>query len=327
MPALDNISASVPGCTNIRQISLRDTIQQASSIIEVKCRSHSLSIGSAASPIQMGYAGSLQTVMTNGIVKKIEYERPAHLYTITIYDQLVLASDYFVVSDDGSDITVSNETAEALVGRLLTMSGVTGSYSSDTSGFTFGLPDPIKIEPTRAWQYIEYINRVTGFTTYALPNGNIVFSSRKPYIGGGDTPSVNYGVGNSGTLLRVRNSESEEGLRNKVIVIGADPIRAVASASSPYLPANYYKKMIISHPLISNQSIADAAAALNLTTFNRLTRQVHIESLGTQPARSRAIVSVEDPASSLSSSDYWVVMGSNWTVDQGGYSVALDLTR
>jgi hypothetical protein len=269
-----HLYATCTNVSNIEEIAMRDNISSSSTSIELTCTSHSLSLGDVVN-VDFGYSDDHTQVMTGGIVKRIQQHRPDYNYVITIYDRLILAMDYFFASDDPQlPLTYTQAAPETIVQDLLNKSGVTGGYHGTATGFLTGLlTNPFKVNLVTAWQTIENFNRIVGYMTWCDPTGDIYFNPRKPYIEAGDTASLALTTGNSGNLITVEYTQSDEQLRNKVVVYGKDGtnVKSTASASSPYLPAGYYKTIVLSHDIIDNQAMADATSALNLTMFNRLT--------------------------------------------------------
>jgi len=317
---------SASGMTGIQEITLREAITQPSVQVTVVCTGHSLSIGSVVASIDFGFVTAHAVMMTNGVVKSISFNRPTGLYTIMLQDGLIRAVDNFLASDDPAHpFQASNISGEALVGNLLSNSGLT-SYTSDASGMTFAVVAPAPINLISAWDAINNINKIAGFTTYMDSSGVLHFSNRKPYLVGGDVSAKSLASGASGTLMVSDYLESDDSLRNRVVVYGAVGIHSSSSAASAYLPAGFYKSLVIAHELIDSQAQADAAAALNLTMFNRLTSTMNCSVIGDTGLRARLVVDVTDAKTGLAAA-LFIVNGSTHRLGPQGYSVELTLTR
>jgi len=326
MPARD-LAMSATGMSGIKSITFRESFSQAAATAEVECTAHTLAVGST-STVHLGISGDEADFISSGIVKEIKIRRPSRDYLITVYDPLVKAVDYFIASDDPLvPFMANNVSAETLVQNLLSLAGLT-AYASDATGFTFGVPSPKPINLVSVWDAVESIARIVGFIVYADSAGTIQFRQRKPYIVGGDVSSFSFGVGDTGSITDIDYVQSDEKLRNRVVVYGAPGIAATASAASGFLPAGFFKSILISHELIDVQSQAQSAADLNLTMFNRLTETVNLTVLGRTATRARSIVVVVEPFTGLSASTLWVVFATQHSINrQDGYRLSLTLTR
>lgn len=325
--AVRNLKATVSGITGIKSISLKEGMNQAAVLVEVVATAHTLTIGDTVASIVMGYDDEFSTMMQNGVVKRIVQKRPGQDYTITIKDTLSLAEDYFIASDTpGSPLTVQNMSAEDVVETILNQVGIT-NYVGDASGFTFGITGPVKINLVGAYNYIENINRICSMITYAQPDGQVRFSTRKPYIVGGDVSEFDFIGGDSGTKLAITYMKSDENIRNRVVVYGKPGVTATATGASAYLPAGYSKSIVVAHELIDTVAEAQRTADINLTLWNRLTETVDLSVAGKPTIRARDIVSVTDTFCGLSSSNLWVVYGAEHLIGRDGYSTRLTLVR
>lgn len=325
--AVRNLYADITGITGFREITLNQSMAQAAATAEIVTTAHSLDIGDLVT-IDIGYVDEHEVMLTDGIVKEITWRRPEQNYLITVSDKLVRAVDYFIASDDpDSPLEVSNIEASALVGLLLDLADVT-PYSGDGTIFTYAVTQPTKINLVSAWQMIETISRVCGCLTFCQADGTVRFTSRKPYIVGTETTEHEFITGSGGDIETISYLRSDEWLRNRIAVYGLDSTNIFASASavSPYLPAGFYKTLVVAHELIDTQAEAQRTADVNLEMFNRLTETVSLQALGKPSIQSRDIVEVTESFSGLSG-DQFVVFGAEHHLGPQGYSMGLTLTR
>lgn len=328
---IDHLVMTATNCSNIKSITLTEAASQAVVNVEVNCATHSLSIGDSVN-VGMGVVGNSATVMTGGIVRKIITRRPQADYVITVQDKLCRAVDFFIASDDPlNPYKAYNIKAEDLVVYLLGLAGI-GSVSASSTIFTYGVVAPgVPINLTSVWQMVSTISQVCGFTTYCDAGGTVHFVERKPYITGSDTVSSHsYTTGNSGDILNISYDRNTENLRNRVVIYGgvANNIRSTAQATSSYLPAGFYKAMVLANALIDSQTNADATASLNLTMFNRLTETVSLTVKGNVGVRINQIVDCTESFTGLNSSILWLVNGNTMTISQqDGFSQQLTLIK
>ncbi len=326
MTTVKNLYFSASGMSSIQEVALREAMTQPSVQVQVICAAHTLTIGDVVASIDFGFASAHAVMVTNAVVKAIEFNRPTELYTITLQDSLIRAVDNFLASDNpASPFMASNISGEALVGQLLSNSGL-NSYTSDASGMTFATIEPAPINLISAWDAINNINKIAGFTTYVDNSGVVHFSNRKPYLVGGDVSAFSLATGNSGTLMISRFAESDDALRNRIVVYGAQGIHSTGSAVSPYLPSGFYKSLIIAHELIDSQAQADATAAVNLTMFNRLTSTLNCSTIGDTALRARTVVDVTDAKLGLAAA-LFIINGTTHRIGPDGYACELTLTR
>jgi len=327
----DHLRMACTGTSGIKSIEVTESYTQAVVNAEVTCTTHSLAIGDLVT-VSMGTDVVYTTMITNGIVKKIVTRAPEFDYVITIQDQLSLAVDFFIASDDPNNpYKAHNIEASALAVYLLGLAGIT-SVVSETTIFTYGtVGDGVPVNLVSVWSMVDTISRVCGFTTYCDASGVIHFRERKPYVTTSDTVSTHsYTTGNGGDILTIEYDRNTEGLINRVVVYGGvgNTVHSTAEAASPYLPAGFFKATVVAHPLIDNQAAADATANLNLEMFNRLTETVSIQVKGNPTVRVRDIVDVTESFTGLTSSTLWLVFGITHTISQTeGFSQKITLIK
>jgi phage protein D len=325
--AIRDLYMTASGMTDLISVDLTEGYAQAAAMASVECVSHTLTIGDAVAALDVGWADDHAVLMTNSIVKKIAYNRPQNTYTLQIHDRLSLAVDYYMASDDpDSPFMASNVEASVLVGQLLAQAGLT-SYSGDATPFTFAPTQPTPINLISAWDAIESICRITGLICYMQSDGTVRFTTRKPYITG-DVSAYALQTGSGSNIEEIEYEVSDEGLRNRVVVYGGrdNQFNASASAASPYLPANFYKTIVVAHELIGSTAQCQATADLNLTLFNRLTENLRVRAIGDPGLRVRGIVDVTDSFAGLTA-DEFVVYTAQHTLSKDGFSSELVLVR
>lgn len=320
-----DLSGSVTDCTQIKSIEFREGLSQATATCEVVCADTDLSIGDLVTVVIQG-----ETVMTDGVVRQIVQRVPQYDYVVSIQDKLCLAVDYFIVPDNpASPYLATNIKAEDLVEDMLEAAGLTLA-DKGTTIFTYGTAEPVPIKLVSAWNMIETIGRVTGFTTYADAAGDIHFVERKTYVTASDTVSIHsFTTGSGGDILDIEYERSTKNLINRVVVYGgvSNEISYTAQASSPYLPAGFYKSMVVAHPLIDNLPAATATADVNLEMFNRLTETVSLKSTGYPEHRARQIVDITESFTGLTSSTLWLIFDVRHTLSAGGLESNYTLVR
>ena len=326
MTTIRDLYLSVSGCTDVKTITLRESYAQAAVSAEIICTGTTLRVGSETVDITMGYADENAAMLTGGIVKEIHYARPESHITIVIHDILIKAVDNFIAPDDqAAPFTASNLTAEEFVRQILAMSGIT-NYTSDASGFTFGVVEPTEINLISAWDEIDNISRICGFICYADGNGQVHFANRRPYPDDVDSAEHTLTTGDSGDILSIEYTESDEKLRNRVVAYGANGLHATRQEASIWLPNNFYKTLVVSHALIDTQSSADKTAQVNLEIFNRLTKTAKVKAKGKPTIRCRDIVAVTEGYTGLSGTKFFVYAADHIIDREAGYVMDLTLT-
>jgi hypothetical protein len=239
--------------------------------------------------ITLGYVAGAALIFT-GYIDNIQPTNPDGLTTVTGRDALKRAAEHLLVPVNSEDPAFKrvNISAETLVQDLLAECGLV-NYGSDVSGFTF-------LEPEFSLEFvygaIERICGILQWHCYADTAGKVWFQDIKPVPAGAAVANFTVGVG--GNLVTINYRQSDEDLRNKVVVFGKEDIYAEASAASPYVPAGYYKTAVVASPLIDTQQMADGAANFNLTAWNKLTEIVEAEAEGNPNVHVRDTVFVQD---------------------------------
>lgn len=313
------LSASISGISGIEAITVTDSHTAATANALVVAKTCTLGIGDPATVV-MGYVGDTFTALT-GYVKNIELKEPNLVYNITISNVMIRAVDYFIAASDPEDpFSRQNISAEDLVEDLMNLAGLT-SFASDASSFTFAISTPVEVNLTSVYDYCRFLGDIIAFNLYADNTGTVQFRNRRPYPVPADT-SV-YTITNSITL-DASFETSDRDLRNRVIVYGTN-ITAEASASSPYLPAGFYKTVVVAAPgVIDSQSMADQSASYNLDLLNRLTKKLNISIVGKTGLFARQAVTVNLPELGISGEKWYIYsIEHNWS--RSGYITNLEL--
>jgi len=275
--------------TDLTECTVDEGFNQSSTRFSMVIRTLPACVVNDAASITLGYVGSTSLVFT-GYIDNIQKDNPPGLTTVTGRDELKRAAEHLLVPINAQDPAFSrgNISAEALVQALLAEAGLT-NYGSDVSGYVF-------LEPEFSLEFvygaIEQVCRIIQWHCYADTAGKVWFKDIKPVPSGGASHTFKTGVG--GNLVMIAYRQSDDDLRNKVVVFGKDPIYAEASTASPYVPAGYYKTAVVASPLIDTQQMADGAASFNLTAWNKLTEIVEGEAEGDPNVHVRNTVLVQD---------------------------------
>jgi hypothetical protein len=264
------LSCSVPGASGINSAVVSDSFVAATSTATVICTGTSKNVGDA---IEVNIQGNK---VFEGYVKAVDLKAPEKLYTITAANVLIRAVDYFLASTNpDTPFSRSNISAEDLVGDLMEEAGIT-AYTGQASGLTLGVTEPIEINLTSAYDYSRFLSDLLAFHLYADINGTVHFDETKPYYTGGGIAAT---IGTDDTIS-INYSISDRDLRNRVVVYGMEGVFADAKASSPYLPAGFYKSVVIASPVIYSDGIASQIANYNLNMLNRLTQRISVSIIG-----------------------------------------------
>jgi len=306
--------------SNIQSINVVGSHGMQNSTATIEATTTSLNLGDSVT-INLGYSDSHSIVFT-GLVKGIQKSESPVQYTITAIDTLIRAMDFFIVSSNPeTPFSRQNISAEDLVGDVLALSGLT-NYDGDTTNFTVAIKNPVEVNLTSSYDYCSFIAGLVAWHLYADINGKVWFLDRKPYIMGGDS---SYKTITLPSILSATYSEDANNLRNRVVLYGAEGITAEASASSPYLPAGFYKTAVVSAQIIDSQTYADQCVAYNLALYNRLTRSVSLTVLGDSALVPRKVLTLNTGITELDHD--WYIYGASHTINSGGFTTDLELRR
>lgn len=317
----DLLYATVTGCSNLLSISVSDSHSSPTSQATITCLNTSLDVGDFVT-INLGVTTNHAKVF-EGYVKNLQRQESPDQYEITCANVMVRAVDYFIASTNPENpYSKTNIKAEDLVEDLMAMAGLT-NYTAQSTSFTFATRGtPIEVNLTSVYDYSKFIADILAFHVYADVNGTVHFLRRFPYPDGDASVAT---LSNS-NLIAVSHFRSDRDLRNRVVVYGAEGIYAEAKASSPYLPAGFYKTVAVSAPtVIDSQSMAQDSADYNLTKLNRLTLGGSATILGNPDIQARDCVTVNK--SDIGMTGLWYVYGCEHSWGKEGYVTNLDLRQ
>lgn len=319
---MQKLSATVTNTTGIISISVSDSHNAPTSTAIISAISTTLDIGDSVTVV-LGYQGDTFTALT-GFVKEIEVKEPEKVYNITCANVMIRAVDYFIASSSPtSPYTFSNISAEDLIQEVLELSGLT-SFDMDATSFTFAVHNPVEINLTPAFDYARFIADIIAFNLYADNSGTVKLVDRRPYPMGGD---VSVTTITSSQVISATYNVSDRDLRNKVIVYGSGSISATASASSPYLPANFFRTVVVAAPgVIDTQSMANQSASFNLALLNKLTYKLSLSIIGFTDLFARSCVDVDLPELGIND-EQWYIFSIEHGWSSAGYLTNLELRK
>lgn len=324
------LDASCTGTSEIISVNISDSHQASTKVATVTAGSTNLDVGDSIS-IDLGYSGGLIEVF-QGYVKMVEHQVPEDFYVITANDVLVRAIDYFMASTNPENpFSRSNISAERLVEDILEEAHLT-SFTYEATSFTFGVENPVEVNLTSAYDFCKMIADVLTWTLWADNSGTVHFENRKPYpMDGasgqpGDTVAdTSIGTYTDADMLNFSYRKSDRDLRNRVVVYGREGVYASASASSPYLPAGFYKSAVLAWEGIDSNSIAQTAADYNLGMWNRLTEECSMTIPGDPDIECRQVLTVNETYTGVTGDWYIYALDHVW--GNQGYTCSMELRR
>jgi hypothetical protein len=289
-------------------------------ITTVTCNSSTLGLGDSASVV-VGYVGDTGLIQ-RGYVKSIERMIPDNTYKITINDVMTRAVDFFIANADSDDAYIIDHVlAENLIGDVLGFAGIT-NYGYQSTSFTFGINSEVPVDLISSYDFCKEIADILAWHLYADTAGKIWFIDRKPYIMAGDS---SIGTLTDTSIVTAAYTVSERDLRNRIVARGTEGVHAEASAVSPFLPAGFYKTVVIATDYLDVTSNAQLACNYNLALLNRLTESMQLTVLGNHIYLAREIITVNSTALGLNCD--WYIYGAEHNWGENGYLVNLELRR
>lgn len=277
--------------------------------------------------IVAGFKDGSYTLMNGGLVDTVIVERPPGLYRIEGRDKLKKALDYFIVAASLDEADFFNacpgtfgdyETATPteVINAVLALCGL-GSVTGSAAGWKLGTEEKgTQFQLMSAWDAIQQVCGIGAWRVWVTASGTIMFGSISTPVGGGTTLET----GREGQILTCSYSKSDEDLRNKIVVIGANgEYTATASAVSPYLPAGFYKTAVVSTDLIGSQQQADDSAAANLAALNKITERTTVDSTGVGLELYNSVIVSE----AFTGAPGGMITAITHTIDDNGYRVKL----
>lgn len=323
---MKSLYMAATGCTGIKSIQAGGDYNGPCQQAVIECDECTLSVGDRCD-VDMGYTTD-HDVIVHGYAKEINPQTPDGLYRVRVFDDLILAADFLIASEDPENpLTYNNISAGQLVTNVLNLASLT-NLDIGEPGFTFGVNNPVKVQLVKAWDFVRQICDMLVWHCWADNSGVVHFANRPPYPTGGASFSLT--TGNSGNLILVNHTRSDEKLRNKIVVYGYNGVCGVASAPPPAgvsLPAGYYKTAVISYPdIIDTQAMADAVASYNLTLLNRVTETITLDAEGDIAVIRGTTVSITE--SETDSTGTWFVYEATHRItDSEGYRMHLTLSK
>jgi hypothetical protein len=316
---VQTISMSATGCSDIQSIVIQDSHVAPTSTAQIVTNNTSLGVGDSVT-IVMGYVADTFTAFT-GFVKQIEVKEPEKFYTITCANVMIRAVDFFIASSTPTNpFRRSNISAEDLIQDILELAGLT-SFNMEATSFTFAVHNPVEVNLTGAYDYAHFLADIIAFNLYADNTGTVRLINRRPYPVGGDTSVATFDAINT---LSVNYSVSDRDLRNKIIVYGSGSIAAEASAVSPYLPAGYYRTVVVAAPgVIDTQSMASQSATYNLALLNRLTYKISLSCVGVTGIQARTVITADFPGLGLNNEDFYIYSVEH-NISKSGYILNIE---
>lgn len=323
------LTYSITGISSgkLDSLTLREAYTTPVAALSLVCSETSLGLGDSITA-NIGYDGSNTKIFT-GFVSKVENLLPDNLITVQCEDVLAKATNYFIASNDPeSPLKYSNILSQDYVQNILALAEITNFESIVPLNFTWATDLPAEVNLITAWEAAREMADILAWHIYADRNGKVWFADRKPYIMGGDSPTLYWDETAGTDVTSLRYTKSTEELRNKVVVYGRKGINAVASQSSSHLySSTYYKTAVIAHPLIQTQSQAQTAADYNLAMYNRLTEVLSMTVEGNPNIAPRKIAQVTGSAFSGIGTADWFILQVNHTFNTQGYTVDMTLSK
>jgi hypothetical protein len=318
--SVKSLYKSVTSTSQVISVDLSSAYTNATDVAIIEAGSTSLSIGDSVS-VDIGYTDNHAQLFT-GYVKSIERAYPHNTYTITAYDVMTRAVDYFIASSNPSNpFKRSNIKAEDLIEDLLALAGLT-NYQGDNTFFTYGVSVPVEVNLVGCYDFCKQLSDLVAWHLYADKNGKVWFVDRKPYPVGGDSSS---GTIASTAVLGATLAQSDDDIRNRIVVYGANNISAEAKASSPYLPSGFYKTAVMSASFVDSQSVANDAASYNLAKWNRLRSSLIMSLVGDPSIVARNIYTMATLP--IVASDDWFAYSVNHSLTSSGYKTNVEFRK
>lgn len=324
-----SLYASITNCSNIISVGVSESHEASFTTAQIECESTSLTVGDSV-VIDIGYTTDHEVIF-RGIVKNVEFQRPENTYVITAQDFLVRAVDYFIASSDPENpLTYSNISAEDLVETLLNLAGIS-SFSYDATSFTFGVANEFEVNLVSSYDFSRQVADILAWHLYARRDGIVYFIDRLPNVMDGSTytgkvDSTSIAVLTDAEILNFNYGIDEKDLRNRVVVYGRNGISAEASASSPYLPAGFYKTVVLATQLIDSVSNAQRAANFNLVRLNKISEFLSITIEGDSTIETRKTLTVNSTELGLPSA-LWYIYTAEHQWSESGYIVNIQLRK
>lgn len=263
-----------------------------------------------------GYNNNYAQTFT-GYVDDIVRGRFPDTWVLVCRDVLKRAIETWL-DDEGVSYSVAQ--AETAVVDLLSKAGIT--VVADTTNFTIGDVNPAEFKLMSVMDAAMQIANLIGWRIWAGVDGTVYFKYARPLPS--STSSWTYTRGTN--VLKYDYTRTDRNLRNRIVVVGWDEIRSVASAGSPYVPnPPGYRTAILSSELIDTQSMADTIAAWMLSSLNHLTDSIEMECVGNPLLRVGDTVHFTDSERSIDAHFFIYGIRSQNNGEQGSYTQTMTI--
>lgn len=265
-----------------------------------------------------GYNGFMDRTFT-GFIDDLKLGRFPNTYELICRDVLKKAVDTWL---DDTGVEYNQIQAEAAVVDLLGKAGIS-NVDAQASNFTLADVKKATFKLVSVMDAVQQIAALIGWQVWATSDGVVHFKYRKPL------PSANsfwdYADGPGGNLLKSEYTETDRNLRNRIVVIGYDKIKATAQADSPYVPdPPKYRTAILSSELVDTQRMAEVIARWMLNDLNHLTESLDLQIVGNPRLKTGMTIHVRESGWSGQNANFFVF--SLRSDNQGDRGYTMDLT-
>ncbi|MHA2046870.1 MAG: hypothetical protein ACW99G_18930 [Candidatus Thorarchaeota archaeon] len=340
------LAASVTGITNPTNIVVSTAHSSSTATATITAPNKTVNIGDNIT-IDLGYTGDTGRVF-KGYIKNIVRSVPEDEYTIIAKDDLVRATDFFIVpTNPDSSYKWHNIKAETLIQNVLELAGLTSFDFSNTS-FTFATKagNDVEVKLASSYDFCKTIADLLAWQFWADETGTILLRNRKPYPMDGppessqpgyiaDTPISGVTLTDTTSMNSILTT-SDRNLRNRVVVHGTTGIYAEAKSATSYnpitdaqenilptTPTQFYKAMALISPIIDNQGMANDSVSYNLALYNRLDVSAQMQVEGNHKLLARKVVAVNEAKLGLTGNWYIYQAEHQWSRE--GYFTNLEL--
>lgn len=348
---MSELYCDITNTTKIMSVNISNNHDNSCSQAVFTTKSTTLDIGDLVT-IDMGYTDHHHQLF-KGYVKQKEQKVPDGTYTITAFDKMIRAMDYFIVSSNPDAPWKTNHVeAKTLVQDIMALAGLTSFHGTNTN-FILGINTDVEVNLVSAYDFCKMIADLVTWSLWADQNGQIHFENRKPFVmydsvytGKGQ---ANYAVDSSPTTPTLTDKDfldftykrSEKDLRNKMQVYGVTGVSASASKATsldptlgpPYsgssfiqvLPTGFYKTAAVATPIIDSNGVAQDCADYNLLLMNRLQVSAVCTIVGNPDFECRQIASIDESVTGITG--WWYIYGLNHDWSKSGYTTYCELRR
>jgi hypothetical protein len=311
----------------------------------------SLDIGDSVT-IDLGYVDHHHQLF-KGYVKQKERKVPDGTYTISCYDKMIRAVDYFIVSSNpDAPWTRDHIEASDLVEDLMSMAGL-NDYDGQNTHFDLGINTNVEVNLISVYDFCKQIADIVTWSLWCDQDGQIHFRNRKPFVMDG-TQYTGHGQPGYATdsstntpltdkdFIDFTYKRSEKDLRNKIQVYGVTGVSAEAHKAKsldpsivfPYsdpesftqiLPSGFYKTAAVATTLIDTDSLAEDCADYNLILLNRIEVGAVCTIVGNPDYDCRQVIAIDEAVTGLT--EDWYVYAIQHSFSKSGFTSYLELRR